>query len=230
MRTKLLTTSVVLVAVALILITATAVYAALTKAAASVTDWNACAVQTGEESGIISFTGNYAGAIMIQAFLDTTTAHEGTQFIVQVSFATSGDEDWADYTQFLGLVGTANSEAILDNPLAATSTTIDVADTGGGYETEPMGKWIAIEDGTLANSELVWLTDFAADDEFYILDGTTNEHAQGVLCYDIAFSRTVVLDMSVLRARVVINNGWDMDGTASSLNYRVREAEVTVIQ
>jgi len=191
----------------------------------AVTDWTAVAQNTVVESGTIDCSGHDATAINIQAFLDSTIAHTGTRFQIQVSYNTSGDEDWADYREFEALVGTANSEAITNNPLTAGSTTITMADTGGNYETAPMGRWLAIEDGTLANSELVLNTGYTADTSITILDGTTNEHAQNTLMYDIAMSKTVILDASVQRARVVVNNTCDVNG--STLNYKVRANKLT---
>lgn len=200
--------------------------AAITITSSTVTDWTAVAAQATGESSVIDISSNYSTAVHIQAFLDSTTAHEGTGFRVQISGNSSGDEDWTDFAVFRALVDTANSEAITNDPLSAGHGTaanpITVADTGGEYETEPMGKWIAIEDGTLVNSELIWLTGYAADASITCQDGTTNEHAQNTVMYDIAISKTIVIPMGAgSRARVIVNNGVDMDGTASSLNYRV---------
>jgi hypothetical protein len=205
-------------------------FAALTITSSVVTDWTAVAAQGTGESAVIDISANYATAVHIQAFLDTATAHEGTEFVIQVSSNSSGDEDWSDLTKFSGLVGTANTEPITDNPLAATSTTITVADTGGGYETEPMGKWIAIEDGTLVNSELIWLTGFTADTNITCQDGTTNAHVQTTAMFDIALSKTIVIPFgSGSRARVIVNNGVDMDGTASTLNFKVSKTATTAL-
>ena len=203
-------------------------FAALTKGVESVTDWNACAQNTVEESTVLDTSDHYATELTIQAFLDTTTAHTGTEFIVQVSSNTTGDEDWHDYTKFVALIDTANSENISDNPLSASSTTINVADTGGNYEDGPMGStWIAIEDSTLANSELILLTAFTANTDITCLDGTTNSHVQNTTMYDVAVSRTVTVGFPVNRVRVVINNAFDADG--STCNYKVRATSVTGI-
>lgn len=200
---------------------------ALTKTVEAITDWTAVAQNTVGESGTLDCSGHYATKLCLQAFLDSTTAHTGTEFIVQVSSNTSGDEDWHDYARFVALVGTANSENITNNPLSAGSTTITVADTGGNYETPPLAHWIAIEDGTLANSELVLQSGYTTDTNITIVDGTTNEHAQNTTMYDIAISEVIVLDASVNRARVVVNNTYDVDG--STLNYKLRAAKMTGI-
>ena len=193
----------------------------------SITDWTAVAQNTVGESDTEDVNANYGSLLFIQAFLDSTTAHAGTEFIVQVSNNTSGDEDWYDLCRFTGLVGTANSEAITNNPLSAGATTITVADTGGRYETAPMAHWIAIEDGTLANSELVLQKGYTTDTNITIVDGTTNEHAQTTVMYDIADVWTIFIPPEVYRIRVVVNNTYDVDG--STLNYKVGISELTSI-
>lgn len=192
----------------------------ITKAVSSITDWTAVAQNAVGESGAIDVSSKLEAQVHIQAFLDSTTAHTGTEFIIQVSSNSSGDEDWQDFTRFTGLVGTANSEAITNNPLAAASTTITVASTAGLYGTAPMCHWIAIEDGTLVNSELIFQTGFTADTSITCLDGTTNGHVQNTLMYDIANVWTINLPIGAYRARVVVNNTYDADG--STLNYKVR--------
>lgn len=191
----------------------------------STTDWTAVAQNTVAESGTITCSGNYITYLLIQAFLDSITAHTGTEFLIQVSSKDSGDEDWHDFTRWTGLIGTANTEPITNNPLSATSTTITCADTGGNYETAPMGRWLAIEDSTLVNSELILNTGYATDTSITILDGTTNEHAQTTPMYDIADTWVISLPLGTNRARLVVNNTYDADG--STLNYKVNEVETT---
>jgi len=205
-------------------------FAALTITSSVINDWTAVGATATGESAVIDISSNFATAIHIQAFLDTETAHEGTVFSIQISGNSSGDEDWTTLTEFSALVGTANTEAIVDNPLASDSSTITVADTGGLYETEPMGKWIAIEDGTLINSELIWLTGFTTDTNITCQDGTTNAHVQTTAMFDIAMSKTIVIPFGCgSRARVICNNGKDMDGTASSLNWKVGKTVTTAL-
>lgn len=202
--------------------------AALTKAVESVTDWTAVAQNAVGESSALDTSDHYATEISIQAFLDSTTAHTGTEFIIQVSSNTSGNEDWHDYTKFVALIDTANSEPIDDSPLTAGSTTIDVTDTGGNYEDGPFGStWIAIEEGTLADSEICLLIGFTSNDTVLIQDGTANEHAVDVVMYDVAISKTVTIGFPVNRVRVIVNNCYDADG--SSVNYRIRATSVSGI-
>lgn len=200
---------------------------AITKAVESINDWTAVAQNTVGESATLDCSGHYATNLCIQAFLDTATAHTGTEFIVQVSSNTTGDEDWHDYNKIVALVGTANTEPITNDPLAPGSTTITMADTGGLYETYPMGRWLAIEDDTLTYSELVLNTGFTTNTSITILDGTANNHIQNTAMFDIAISYVIILDSTVNRARLVVNNTYDVDG--STLNYKVRATEVTAI-
>ena len=199
--------------------------AALTITPAAVTDWTAVAQNTVGESATVTVSDSYQSILHIQAFLDSTTAHTGTEFIVQISSNTSGDEDWQDFARFVELIGTANSEPIDDNPLTAGSTTITVTDTGGNYETAPFAHWIAIEDGTLINSELVLQTGYTLNASFTILDGTTNAHVVDVVMYDIAITKNILLPLGTARVRLVVNNTYDVDG--STLNYKVRITETT---
>lgn len=203
--------------------------AALTITSSVIDDWSAVAEGATDESTVIDLSGNYATAVHIQAFTDMNDAHEGTEFIIQVSGKSSGDEDWSDFFVIIALDGDGDAEPIDDNPLSG-STTITVSNTGGGYETAPMGKWIAIEDGTLVNSELVWLTAFTTDTDLTILENTTNSHAVSTLLWDVAISRTYYIPFGIgVRARVICNNGYDIDGTASSLNWKVGKTVTTAL-
>lgn len=202
---------------------AISVQGAITNNVGSVTDWTAVAQGTVAESATLDTSGHYQTQLVIQAFLDSTTAHTGTEFRIQGSANTTGDEDWYDITQFVALIGTANSEAITNNPLAASSTTITCASTTG-YTA---GGWRAIEDGTLANSELIFQVGLTTDTNITILDGTTNEHAQSTNMWNIAISRSVFIGAPANRVRVVVNNTYDSDG--STLNYKVRSLDTSGI-
>lgn len=196
---------------------------ALTKAAEAVTDWTAVAQNTVVESGTIDISGHYATALHIQAGLDTTTAHTGTKFIIQVSNNASGDEDWQDLVEFVALVGTAATDLIEDNPLAAASTAIALT----GHALTVLGKWLLIEDGTLANSELIFQI-AQTTNEINALDGTTNAHALNTAIFNVAMVKVITIAMEAgLRARLLVDNTYDADG--STLNYKVRATKVTAV-
>lgn len=195
---------------------------ALTKAVEAITDWTAVAQNTVGESGTLDCSGHYGTELHIQAFLDTTTAHTGTKFKIQVSSNTSGDEDWQDLTEFVALIGTAATDLIEDNPLAASSTAIALT----GHALTVLAKWLGIEDGTLVNSELIFEVSQTAN-EVVILDGTTNAHAVNTAIFNLAMVKVIVLPFATNRARVIVDNTYDADG--STLNYKVRATKVTAV-
>ena len=195
---------------------------ALAKSSASVEDWNAVAQNTIEHSTVYDFSTAYVGFLQIQAALDTTTAHTGTKFVVQVLTNTSGDEDWSDLTQFIELIGTAATDLIENNPLNATETSITLT----AHALTVVGKWLLIEDSTLANSELVF--QIATDtNDIDILDGVTNAHVATTAIFNLAFVKNIYIPPPVYKARVLVINTYDADG--STLNYRVRTTKVTGI-
>ena len=219
----------ILAAILIVACVAVSPAAALTITSSSVTDWTAVAEGAVAQSAVIDISGSYGTTIHVQAFLDTTDAHEGTEFLVQTSTNTTGNEDWTNYMPgFIDLVGTANSEAITNDPLAAGSTTITCADTTGYTVDATAMRWVAIEDGTLINSELVLQTGLTTNTSITCLDGTTNAHAAATVMWNVATSWSIRIPAGVgSRARIVVNNNYDADGTASSLNYRVRKTVIT---
>ena len=197
----------------------------ISKSTISVTDWTAIAQNAIGKSAEIDLSDVYEATLHIQAFLDTATAHTGTRFLLQISGAATGNEDWQDRTQFVELIGTANPEPITNNPLAALATTITCVSTTG-YTVE--GEWRAIKDGTLVNSELIFQTAYSATPDITILDGTTNSHVQTTPMYNIAFTKDILIPPSAYRARLVVDNTYSGAG-GSTLNYKVRLTKVTVV-
>lgn len=226
-------TLVVLVCICLIFVGTTShrAQAALTITSSVVTDWNACAEGATESAGVIDISGSYMVGIGIQAFLDHTDAHEGTEFLIFISHKATGDEDWTEMTRFVGLVGDADSEAITNAPAAPGTTVLTVADTEAGlYDTAPRGRWMAIEEGVLADSEMIFSIDSVVDTSVTILDGTTVNHVATTLIWDVGMSKTLMIPAgSGSRAKVVINNGYDDDGTAATLNYRILKTITTAL-
>jgi hypothetical protein len=193
----------------------------VTKAVEQATDWTAVAQNTVVKSAEINCATHEISHLTTQAFLDTTTAHTGTEFIVEVSSNTSGDEDWCEYTRFVGLIGTAVKQDITNNPLAAAGTSVTI----GATANFTVGLLVALEDATLVNSELCRITAVAANTSVTLLDGVTNEHANTTDLYNLAMTNIVMLAPSVMRARVIVNNGYDADG--STLNFKLRCSKVT---
>ena len=184
-------------------------------------DWVAVAQNTLVKSSEYDLSDAYMAVMHIQAALDTNAvAHTGTRFIVQTSATDEGDEDWMDATEFVALIGTAATDAIEDNPLAAGST--DIKLTGHGYTTE--GAWLLIEDATLVNSELVRVASQTAN-EVVAIDGTTNAHVLNTAMFNVAMVQSISLPKTAERVRILVDNTYDDNG--STLNYRARVNKVT---
>lgn len=179
-----------------------------------VTDWTAVAQNTIVKSAEANVSGSNGSLLYLQAFLDTTTAHTGTKFIVQMTNASTGNEDWVDLVEFSSLIGTSATDLIEDDPLAAGSTSITLT----SHSLTTIGKWLAIEDATLVNSELIFES-AQATNSITCLDGTTNAHAVNTAIFNVVMTQSIVVPPEVVRARVIVDNSYDSDG--SSLNYKV---------
>jgi len=187
----------------------------ITKTLAEINDWTAVAQNTISESATYDFSAKSEGILHIQAALDTTTAHTGTRFIVQTSAATAGDEDWQDLTEFIALIGTAATDLIENNPLAAAATSITLT----AHALTVLGTRLFIEDATLINSELIFESAQSAN-AITIIDGTTNAHAVNTAIFNVAMTQNVSIPKGVYRLRVLVDNTYDTDG--STLNYKIR--------
>lgn len=191
-----------------------------TKGTYSVQDWAAVAQNTIAKSAEADLSGFRSSILHIQAALDTTTAHTGTRFVVQISAIDSGNENWQDHVEFVGLIGTATTDLIENDPLAVGATSITLT----GHALTALGEWLFIEDGTLANSEIV-MESAQTTNAISLLDGTTNEHAVGVAIFNVVMEQNIDLPVAAKRARLLIDNTTDGDG--SSLCYKLRISKST---
>lgn len=190
------------------------------KVTTALNDWTAVAQNALVHSEELDISGVKKAQMQIQAALDTTTAHTGTRFIPQTSNKISGDEDWHTVTEFVALIGTAATDLIEDNPLAAGSTAIALT----GHALTAEGILLFIEDGTLADSEIAMEASQSAN-EVVLLDGTTNAHALNTAIFNVAMTQIVSLPAEAKRARLVVDNTYDDNG--STLNYR---ADITTAE
>lgn len=194
--------------------------AALTKSVAAVDEWAETAQNAVREGATTDVSGCYGASLHISIALTSETAHTGTKIEIQLSSNTSGDEDWTTLTTFIGPTGTANAEPITNDPLAAASTSATCASTTGLYDDDE-ARWIFIEDGTVANSEMVYLVSHVADTSVTWQDGTANEHAQTTNMFDIAKRYVIQLPITANRVRVIYDNTYDSDGATVHTNTRI---------
>ena len=202
---------------------------ALTKTTTSVDEWAEVAQNGVREGGTIDLTDAYNSALLhIYCCLSSTTAHTGTEIIVQVSGNTSGDEDWSTFTKLIGPTGTAISVALAGTE-AAGQTELSVTNPATA-NLDNDGKLKFIENTTVANSEVIYTTTNSGDagDTITILDGLTNEQTTNSNVFDIdsatasaVGSYVIALPDSALRARVIYNNKYDPDGSTVHTYSRV---------
>ena len=201
---------------------------ALVNSGTIVQDWKEVVAGEIQASPDINVSENYETTLHLQAGLTSITANNGTKFIVQTSWNTSGDEDWQEYISFTRLAGTAQI-LILDGDEAAGQTTIaDAADSIPGT-----GVWCLFKDDVPFDSELVFV-EFVDTGFFNVLDPTTNAHATAssdffagaLLTDEVAFSRSIIIQgTNIKRARIIIDNNQDTSGP--SLLYKLAKAETT---
>ena len=201
---------------------------ALTKSVAAVDEWASVTQNTTREGAVVDISAVYASALHIQMALDSATAHTGTEIIVQVSSNTTGDEDWEELMRWVGPTGTSVTENIVDNPLAAGSQAIALADTTG-YTVN--GEYRFIKDGTIANSEIFFQKDMTphngGNGSVTAIDGTTNAHATATPIWSIAKTWAITIPIEFNRVRVVYDNTHDVDG--SSVACKCRISKVTAL-
>ena len=202
-------------------------YAALTKSVDTVDEWAEVAQNAIREGATKDVSGCYEATLHLQYALSTETAHTGSIIIIETSSNTSGDEDWTEHCRF-EIFGndTANAEPITNDPLAQGSTTATCASTTGVYDDDET-HWIFIEDGTVANSELIKLVSHVADTSVTWQDGTTNAHVQNTNMFDKADTKPITLPFSANRVRVIYDNTHDPDG--STIHTKCRLTKVTAL-
>ena len=197
---------------------------AISKTRGAFSAWTAVAMAAVSEGAEIDVSLHYLTRIHIQAFLDTgaATAHTGTGIRIQVNSALTGDENWADLLAWDILVGTCNPEPQLHltDPAPIGTTLFPVASTTGYVVADVAMPWIALQDPTLANSELLQLTAITTNTNLTVLDGTTRTHAKTTSIFgNIAYSQVIpIVTKDITRLRVVINN--DKDSNGAIINYR----------
>ena len=198
---------------------------ALTITGAALDAWALLAQNAVREGAAVDLSESFASELHIDVALGNTTAHTGTRILVQVSSAAADDEFWTTIQDFIALVGTANTEVVLNNPLAAAASQIEVADLTG-FTVATGGTLLAfLLDNTVANSELVRIVSTSVEggnDLINLLDPVKREHAVTTsVLSNIAATYKVEIPMGALRARVLYDNLYDADGAAIYCRTRV---------
>lgn len=187
-----------------------------------------------KETGTIDVSGSYATTLHIDCCLAGTTAHEGTEIIVQIASEAGVDDAWTDLTRLPGPSGTATKA----DCNAVNSTTTIYCTNPATANLDECGKFIFIHDtGTIANSQICYQVTPGTDagDSITVLDTplptdtdcdiytVTGATATAVATY------AVPIPVSASQARVIFNNFHDDDGTAASVCVRVRVTLTTAL-
>ena len=205
---------------------------ALTQAGSSVDVWALIAQNAVREGAAVDVSDAFASTLHVDLALGNTTAHTGTRMLVQISSAAADDEFWTTVYDSIWLVGTANTEIVLDNPLTASAVQVHVADLTG-FTVATGGTLLAFMlDNTEANSELVRITSTSVEtgnDHINILDGVKREHAvTTTVLSNIAAQATFDLPLGTLRARVIVDNLYDADGATVYSRTRITKTTAVV--
>jgi hypothetical protein len=190
-----------------------------------------------KETGSIDVSASYDTTLHIDCCLSSTTAHEGTEIVVQIASEAGVDDAWTTLTKFVGPTGTA-SKADFANQEAAAQTVLGVTNPDTA-NLNHQGKFIFLEDtATVAQCEIAYQIDDSADagDTITVLDGITHQKETTSDVYTIDGSHesavgmyAVKIPLSASQARVIFNNWYDDDGTASTVHVRVRVTMTTAL-
>jgi hypothetical protein len=208
---------------------------ALTKTATTEMDAWAEVSQAGTRVGTKQdLAVNYDSTIHVDVALSSTTAHTGTEVIVQISSDTSDAEDnWHTLTRYVCCVGTAVSLALAATEPVAETTLACTNPATANMDND--GKFKFIKNTTAADCEIVYQSANSGDggDTITILNGLAHEQdVTTSIIYDIDHAITEAVSQQSISipftadsVRVLINNTYDADG--STVFTRTRITEVT---
>jgi hypothetical protein len=191
-----------------------------TKVTAEIDAWAAVALAAAREGAAYDVSALYEAGLFIDVCIAGTTAHLGTEVIVELSRDATGDDVWSEYARFITPALTAfkadvaSTEAVGQTVLSVTDPTTNKFDH--------VKKYIFIVDATPANSEICYLVSCEGDatDTITVLDGTTYEHLNTADVYTVdgenlsaVFRRVMELPDWAQRVRVLYNNNFGATGS-----------------
>lgn len=184
------------------------------------------------ETGSIDVSDAYVAVLHIDVAISSTTAHTGTEIIVQIASEAGVDDAWSTLTRFIGPTGTC-VKADFKAQEVAGQTVLSITDP----VTQNMdndGKLKFILANTVADSEIVYQIASGDDtaDTITVLNPTTHQQETTSDIFDIddavsegVASYAIELPASVSQANVIFNNNYDADG--SQVHVRVRVTKLT---
>ena len=159
-----------------------------------------------------------ATLLLFHASVEAAANTNPGKFLVQVSGASSGNEDWVTVYEFNATVSTADTEAMTDTePVGETA--LAVASTAGFVAND----LLYIQDtGTVADGEWARCREIVTDTSINIVDGLTNAKDSSDVIWNDADMFTCQLDLtSITRIRVIFQS----EG-ATSVNCHIKAQAV----
>lgn len=144
-----------------------------------------------------------ATIILFHSSIEAAANTNPGKFLVQVSGASSGDEDWATPFEFDVTISTADTENMTATEPAA-ETELAVAATAGFVANDIL----YIQDaGTLANSEWARCQEISTNAFIKLIDGLTNQKDASDVIWNDADIFVCQLDLTAIgRVRVVFQH------------------------
>ncbi len=168
------------------------------------------AVREGTEQSIIEWQTVTA---YIFCALNSGTAHTGTEILVQVSPADSGDEFWITQASMTAMIGTGSS-TVMSYPVNAASLTIAVSTLPGTFIADGVRTIFLVGSPTIADSELCTLVSHisGAASSVTVIDALTNTAGGSATFYNITSLHVVELPPQMNRVRILYDNTLDSNG------------------
>jgi hypothetical protein len=125
-------------------------------------EWISIALATYAEATEINLAAVYAATVHVDVAIVGTTAHLGTEILVQIRKEATVDE-WTEWARLVSCAGlTAYATAVLSTAAASQKVIAINNPTATGLFTH-LCKNLFILDATIAQCEIVWLTACGAD-------------------------------------------------------------------
>ncbi len=113
------------------------------------------------DTGVIDLSTYYESIIHIDMALTSAVAHTGTEIMVQIRKRTTTPPEWTMMNPFVGPTGTP-FHLHPSGTAAAGQKVIAVANPTAG-NLNHIGKYLFLKNATIANSEMVYITQCGAD-------------------------------------------------------------------
>ena len=125
-------------------------------------EWTSIALATYAEATEIDLTGAYAATIHVDIAIVGTTAHLGTEILVQIRKEATVDE-WTEWARLVSCSGLTAYKTDVASTANADQKVIAIANPVTTGLFNHICKNLFILDATIASCEIVWLTACGAD-------------------------------------------------------------------